>query len=105
METWFLRLVLILAYEFLAFGIITPYIILARGLEPFLLWFIINTIPWAAIIYYREELGIKRAQKEMSGFIGTNRATQALNELVDMLPKHHDNGDDHREKADRSKSK
>jgi len=105
METWILPFVLILAYEFLAFGIITPYIILVGGLVPFLLWFITNTAPWAAIIYYREELGIKRAQQKMSGFIGTNRATQALNELIDMLPKHHHDEDDQYDKADRSKSK
>lgn len=75
------------AYLFVSFGLIAPFIFFTQGFLSYL-YIACNIAPWAAILYYREELRIKKEQKPKNGFIGTNKWKKSIEELVDMLPKH-----------------
>jgi hypothetical protein len=74
-------------YLFVSVGLVAPFIFLTQGLLSYL-YVTCNLAPWAAIIYFREEIGIRNAQKPMADSIGTSKWLKALDELVDMMPKH-----------------
>jgi hypothetical protein len=86
--------VLLWIYEFASLGIATPVVFLTQGLIISLAWVAGNILPWAAIIFYREELAIRREQKPKEDLIGTPRWLKSLEELIGLLPKHERESDE-----------